>query len=151
MLIVTVPLEAGGADTYTLTGPSPDLGVDVIWVWRTLGLRGCKGMPFMVKFLNITYNLATSFYDQIAIRVTGFRKAVPGFRVHAANAANDVIVITQIWDNCQNHRDSFGSAVKPDIPARGVVRDPSDRTGQYYRRVRRPLPVRRRQHGERDD
>jgi len=105
----------------------------------------------MLILVNSTYGLDISFYDQIAAEVTGFRKAAPGFRIHSADAVDGGVVVTVIWDNGQDHRAFFESAVKPNIPAGCAVRYSGGRTGQYHRRVRRPPCARKRQHGERDE
>ena len=101
----------------------------------------------MITPVNSTYGLGIPFYDQIAAEVTGFHKATPGFRMHSADAPDGGVVVTEIWDNGQDQRAFFESAVKPRIPARGTVRD-SGGTGQYHRRVRRPPCAPRRQRGE---
>ena len=100
---------------------------------------------------NSIYGLGISFYDQIAAGLTGSREAAPGFLTDAAEVVDGGVVVTEIWDNGQDHRAFFEFAVMPNIPEGGTVRDAGDRTGQHHRRVRRPPCARRQRHDERHE
>ena len=70
----------------------------------------------MAALVNSTYGLDISVYDQLAAGLSEPLKAAPGFRTHAAYPVEGGFVVTEIWDNAQDHRAFFESAVKPNIP-----------------------------------
>ena len=44
-------------------------------------------------------------------------KAAPGFRSHAAHASDDGFVVTEIWENAADHKVSFATSVRPNLPS----------------------------------
>jgi hypothetical protein len=70
----------------------------------------------MAVLVNITFGLDISVYDQLAAGLAEPVKAAPGFRTHAAYPVEGGFVVTEIWDDAQDYRAFFESAVKPNIP-----------------------------------
>lgn len=70
----------------------------------------------MAALVTSTIGLDISVYDQIAAGLTEPLKAAPGFRSHAAYPVDGGFVVSEIWDNADDHRAFFESAVKPNMP-----------------------------------
>ena len=70
----------------------------------------------MAALVTSTIGLPIGVYDQIAAGLTEPLKAAPGFRSHAVYPVDDGFVVTEIWDDAQDHRAFFESAVKPNMP-----------------------------------
>lgn len=70
----------------------------------------------MPTLVNSTYGLDISVYDQLSAGLAEPLKAAPGFRTHAAYPVDGGFVVTEIWDNAEDHRAFFESAVRPNIP-----------------------------------
>lgn len=70
----------------------------------------------MAALVTSTYGLDISVYDQLAAGLAGPLKAAPGFRTHAAYPVDGGFAVTEIWDDAQDHKAFFESAVRPNIP-----------------------------------
>jgi hypothetical protein len=70
----------------------------------------------MAALVTSTYGLDISVYDQLEAGLAGPLKAAPGFRVHTAYPVDGGFAVTEIWDDAQDHKSFFESAVRPNIP-----------------------------------
>lgn len=70
----------------------------------------------MAVLVTSTYGLDISVYDQLAAGLAGPLQAAPGFRVHTAYPVGGGFAVTEIWDDAQDHKAFFESAVRPNIP-----------------------------------
>ena len=70
----------------------------------------------MAALVISTYGLDISVYDQLAAGLAGPLTAAPGFRLHTAHPVDGGFAVTEIWDDAQDHKAFFESAVRPNIP-----------------------------------
>lgn len=77
----------------------------------------------MAALITTTIPLDISVYDQMSAELAPHLKAATGFISHVCHPVNGGFVVTEVWEEAQDHENFFEANVKPNLPPEGVTVD----------------------------